>query len=439
MAGIIYLWMVIFKPDRFNNYLPFLLVLLFALRLIYGLCSEFWFPDELQVYLIGLKFYSTGQFPFFGPDVVYTGSQIPGALLGLLVGLPFYLLKIPEAPYILLNLLSIASLSLFAVYIQKRFTETPRWFIWVWLMTCPWTMNLSTHIYNPSYILFGAILFFIGFIESIPRLSIKFIKPSLSFFLMGFALFWVLQLHMSWVLLVPFIIAAFWFSFRKNKFTLLYFLAGCFISASTLIPTFAIYGVNAGSGNTSSNIVLNLSNAKEFITLLLRYLSLASNEIPRFIDTDGGSKINFFNNYYLATPFILFTIIIGFLQVAYLITGFFLHNPKKDFYIVKWIIFIALLITYFSFFFSVKGPSSHTFYVLFPLVMFYSFYCWEPLFRRKWFTYLMLIMLVSGSITNITLAYHNYHLKSMYKNRELPLKAIQEKNYHLMGERRSGD
>lgn len=427
------------KADNFKYFLPFLLVAIFVLRLAYGLCSEFWFPDELQIYLIGLKFYATGHFPYYGPDVVYTASQIPGALQGLLVGLPFYLLKIPEAPYILLNILSFGALCLFAMYLQKRFTETPKWFIWVWLMTCPWTMNFSTHIYNPSYLLFGAVLFFIGFFEAVPKLSIGFLKPWLAFLLMGFALFWVCQLHMSWVLYLPFILTAFWFSFRKNKIVVITFIVGCLISASVLIPTFVRYGLQSGGGSTSENIIINFSNAKEIFTVLLRYVSFATNEIPRFIDTDGGTKLQFFKDYFPAAPFILFAIVMGFLQVAYLIFAFFRKSPKSDFLWVKWIAFIAMLITYFSFFFSVKGPSSHTFYVLFPLVMFYSFYCWEPLFRKKWFTILMAVMLVSGLITNITLAYHNYHLKSMYKNRELPLKAIQEKDYHVLGERRASD
>lgn len=428
-----------FRLIKFKYLLPFLLIFLFVLRLVYGLCSEFWFPDELQTYLIGLKFYTTGNFPYFGPDVVYTNSQIPGALLGLLVGLPFYLLKIPEAPYILLNLLSFAVLCFFAVYLNRRFPEVPEWFTWIWLLTCPWTMNFSTHVLNPSYVLFGAVLFFIGFFESVPRLKIGFIKTPVAFFIMGFALFWVCQLHMSWILLAPFVLAAFWFSFRNNKFIILTFIAGCLLSAASLIPAFTRFGFLEGNGSTADNIVFNVSNAGQIITLLLRYLSLAADEIPRFIDTDGASKVQFFKDYLPAAPFILFAIISGFLQVAYMIIAFFRKNPKADFGWVKWITFIAMIITYISFLFSIKGPSSHTFYVLFPLVMIYSFYCWGPLFRKKWFAVLMAVLLVSTIITNGTLAYHNYYLKSMYKNRDLPLKAIQQKNYHLFGERRGSD
>ncbi|HNZ43821.1 MAG TPA: hypothetical protein PLB59_07575 [Bacteroidales bacterium] len=426
------------KATKFSFRLAVVLVALFALRLAYGLCSEFWFPDELQVYLIGLKFYATGHIPCFGADVVYTETQIPGALQGLLVGLPFYLFKIPEAPFILLNILSFAVLCFFALYLQKKFPGVPTWFTWIWLMTCPWTMNFSTHVLNPSYVLFGSVLFFIAFFEVIPRISIGFVKPRLAFFLMGFALFWVLQLHMSWVLLIPFICYAFWVSFRRDRMVVIYFFAGCLIVAITLIPTLLAWGLSAfsaGAGNT----VFNGSNIKEIGTVLLRFVSFATFEIPRFIDTDGSSKWLFFKDYWPAAPFILLVILAGFLQVAYLIVAFFLKNPQADFAFAKWITLGAMLITWGSFFFSVKGPSSHTFYVLFPLVMIYSFYCWQPLFRRQWFAVIMAVLLISGLITHGTLAYHNYSLKSMYLNRDLPLKAIQEKDYHILGERRAFD
>ena len=58
------------------------LVALFLFRLAFGLASEFWFPDEMQIYLIGLKSFCLRAWPFFGPDVVYTHTQIPGALQG---------------------------------------------------------------------------------------------------------------------------------------------------------------------------------------------------------------------------------------------------------------------------------------------------------------------------------------------------------------------
>src|SRR6185436_16706299 len=109
-----------------SNGLKFALLfsLLLAFRTAFGLCQPFFEPDELQTYLIGLKFYATGAWPYFGPDLIVTETgfhtQIPGALEGLLVGLPLRLLPIPEAPALFLNLLSASALALFSWYAAKR-------------------------------------------------------------------------------------------------------------------------------------------------------------------------------------------------------------------------------------------------------------------------------------------------------------------------------
>jgi hypothetical protein len=79
------------------------LVIAFLFRLWFGLCSQFQDSDAKQIYLLGLKFYTTGSWPHFGPDVVWGEVQIPGALQALLVGGPFFALSIPEAPYVLLK------------------------------------------------------------------------------------------------------------------------------------------------------------------------------------------------------------------------------------------------------------------------------------------------------------------------------------------------
>src|SRR5882672_5902018 len=105
---------MLLKPRRRQLAFYFLLLLAFLFRLAFGLC-QFQDEDTKQIYLIGLKFYTTGAWPYFGPDVTNT-IQIPGALQGLVVGLPFYVLPIPEAPYVLLNILTFSSLCFFAWY-----------------------------------------------------------------------------------------------------------------------------------------------------------------------------------------------------------------------------------------------------------------------------------------------------------------------------------
>src|SRR5438132_10456769 len=78
------------------------IIALFAFRLLFGLSSEFFFEDETQIFLMGLRYHATGAWPYFGPDVVWTKSEIPGALQALLVGIPLNLWPVPEAPFVLL-------------------------------------------------------------------------------------------------------------------------------------------------------------------------------------------------------------------------------------------------------------------------------------------------------------------------------------------------
>src|SRR6185436_17037836 len=231
-----------------------LLLLAFLFRLGFGLCSQFQDEDTKQIYLLGLKFYTTGAWPYFGPDVT-AQIQIPGALQGLVVGLPFHLLPIPEAPYLLVNLLSFSSLCFFAWYCTRRLPEIPRWFVWSWLLTAPWTLYVSTQPYNPSYVLPAAILFFIGAIETYPFLSRDLVPRHPASFMMGISLCWIMQFHLSWVVLVPFVALSFFLQFRKlgrAAFSgIAWFVAGAVIPFCFLVPTFIKYGFAAGLGSTN--------------------------------------------------------------------------------------------------------------------------------------------------------------------------------------------
>ena len=49
----------------------------FLFRLGFGLCSEFWFEDETQVFLLGLRYHSTHAWPYFGPVAVTQSIEVP--------------------------------------------------------------------------------------------------------------------------------------------------------------------------------------------------------------------------------------------------------------------------------------------------------------------------------------------------------------------------
>jgi len=357
-----------------------LLLLAFLFRLVFGLCSQFQDEDTRQIYLLGLKFYTTGAWPYFGPDVTST-IQIPGALQGLVVGLPFYVVPIPEAPYVLLNVLSFASLCFFAWYCCKQLPEIPKWFVWSWLLTSPWTLNLSTHIINPSYVLPAAILFFIGAIETYPFLTRGFIAPHWANFMMGLALFWIMQFHLSWVVLVPYVAISFYFQFKKfgrEVFSsLVWFAGGALITGSFLLPTFIKYGLAAGMGGTTQTVEFNSGNLWRHLNIvegvLGRFLSFASFELPRFIGANTAARLAFIKENLWLIPFVAFLTVVGILQcIALLVLWFRKNHSQKDWKAVKYLTLATVVLLYFSFLFSMKAPVSHTFYVTLPLAMLYS-------------------------------------------------------------------
>ena len=74
------------------------LVGLFAFRLFFGLASDLFSEDYTQVFLLGLGYYATGAWPYFGPDVTWTSSEIPGALQSLSVACRFTSLPYRKLP-----------------------------------------------------------------------------------------------------------------------------------------------------------------------------------------------------------------------------------------------------------------------------------------------------------------------------------------------------
>jgi hypothetical protein len=414
-----------------------LLTLAFLFRLAFGLCSEIWFIDQQQIYLIGLKYYTTGLWPYFGPDVA-GGIQLPGALQGLVVGLPLRLCPHPESPYIFLNLLSFVGLCLLAWYSSRRLPQFPRWIIWTWLLTAPWVLNWSTNIDNDSYVLFGSCLFFVGFFESLPPLTLNLIPKWLANLMMGFALGWNSQFHLSYVILIPFVLVSLGWQLLKNKpFSLVGFLAGAAATYSFVIPTWVQYGFSKGSGNTVDAISFNPENFLSFFSVLFRYLALACCEIPRFIGANSANRLAFLNENWWLWPFGMVAAVLGFVQIGALLLGWFkTKHPRKDWFKVKTLTGLTFLLIYVSFLFAIKTPAAHTYYLTLPLVMIYGFYTLTPWVSKLWFSRLAAVLLVCNIIFQAGIAIHNLPTKSLYKDRALFVKAIEEKNYQILAERR---
>ncbi|HKP35806.1 MAG TPA: hypothetical protein VJT71_03020 [Pyrinomonadaceae bacterium] len=417
------------------------LILAFLFRLGFGLCSPFQDPDATQIYLLGLKFYTTGAWPYFGPDVVWGEIQIPGALQGVLVGLPLYVLPIAEAPYILINIISFLSLCLLAWYCCKRLPGLPPWFVWTWLLTSPWTLNISTHIYNPSYLLVAGILFFVGVLELYPFTTGNFIDARLANVMLGFSLFWAMQLHLSWVVLVPYLLIAFYFQARSGVRGLLrgfaWFALGAAVTGSLLLPTYLKYGFRSGLGGQNEAIRFNADNLLAITGIFKRSLSFAVFDLTSFIGGHTADRIYFLKDKFWLIPFVLFLLIVSILQgIALIVFWFKKDSSQKDWKAIKYLAIFNVCLIYVTFLFSIKPPQSNHLYITFPIPMIYSLYCWNRLLKMDRWQRLAKIFLACGIIFHIGLALFNLPRGSLYPVRPQVQSAIDNKDYRILGERR---
>jgi hypothetical protein len=419
---------------------------LFAFRLWFGLSREFFFEDETQIFLMGLRYYATGAWPFFGPDVVWTKSEIPGALQPLLVGIPLRLAPYPEAPYALLGLLSFVALVAFARYVGEHRPSAPRWLIWGWLLTIPWTIQFSGHLINTSYILPGTIVFFLGFFESVPALSLRRIPAAIAHALMGAALVWLMQIHMSWPLLLPFVALA-WISRRRDGLAALAmnaaaFCAGALLPALLLLPTLVTYGTNAGSGGVLRNIHVHWENPWIIVTTLARFLSFASLEINRFIATDGPKRLEFFQRHLWLAPLAVVVGAIGIIQPLWMLVDL-ARSPRRwpePTTLTRWQTLRALvggsvLLVYASYWFVMEPPQAHAFYVLAPVAFLFAAYWWtlidSPRARR-----MAAVALTLSVIFHAGLAWTQTPELSLYRNRGVVAAAVRLKEPEMFAHRR---
>jgi len=416
------------------------LVAFFVFRLLYGLSSEFFFEDETQIYLMGLRYYATGEWPYFGADVVWTKSEIPGALQALLVGFPLKIVAVPEAPFVLLNLLSVATLGFFAWYITRRLPHLPEWLVWGWLMTVPWTLEFSTHIINPSYLLAPALIFFLGFFEAVPVFRLGQIPEWLAFVFMGAAASWILQIHMSWPLLLPYIGIAWLFTWQRGMrevaTSTACLLAGLLIFGIFLIPTLVVYGAEGGSGGTLRNLQPHWVNPWIAVTTLARFFSFVSLEIWRFMTTDDGKRQMFLLDHLWIAPLALVAWAAGIWQPIWMLREWFrTQSPFPEWRWLRWLVAVTILFVYASYWFVLEPAQAHAFYIVAPISFMFAAYCWTFVDSPRW-------RRVAAGLLIVNIAFHAGQAliqapeKSLYRNRGVVAAAIREKQPEMFGHRR---
>lgn len=436
-----------------SNKTKFILLFLFfyIFRTLFGLSLTFFGSnpienDALQTYLIGLKCYTTQTWPYFGPDQyrMDTGfhSQLPGALEGLVVGLPFYILPIPEAPFLFINLLSLLAIALISWYIVKRLPEFSYFFVFSWISLLPWTLNRSTNILNPCFLLFGSVLFFLGFFETLPRFSMSLIKPRTAYVLMGFGIFWNMQFHLSYVLLLPLLALDFLWRRKERMGNWMEEIGAFFLGAvfplCFLLPTLVKYGFFHGSeGLLKTSALFNFDNFKNFLTILARYLSFPCYEMPRFLGSGTSERWGFVKQALWLAPPAIFLWLLGLLQpFVLLIWGWFKDERHSDSKTILGLTMGTLLWVWVCFWFTSNGIAAHMYYVLLPLTVVYSFYIWSRLAPKKGWRTFGMVCLVASLWFQTGFIIQKMKTQSLYANRDKIVKALDQKDYRLLSERR---
>ena len=418
------------------------MVTLFILRVYYGLSFELTNPDSVQTYLLGLKFFTTGKWPFFGPDVVHTDTQIAGPLQALVVGVPLFLTREPEAPLIVLNVFSFAALVVFGIYLARRFPLVPAWITCAWLLTCPWTLYYSTHVYNPSYLLPLTCCFFVGFFELMPSLTGNLVPPGVSFFLLGFSLAASSHFHLSWPLLVPFGLIAVLARAGERLLTpsqIGWLLVGAAVPLALLVPTVVKYGFASLFEALGSNMNVSSGNVVASVQIVPHFLSFASFEL-RFLGFRPEVEMQLLRESPWLIPFTVAFGILGLLQSLVMLAVLFRPtllglegDPCRG---IRWVVGGTLGLIWLAFWFTSRPPISRHYFILCPVAFLTGYLAFGSLVKapraKRW----AVGVLAAGAIFHVGLAAWRLRTDPWARRRSTVVRAIQQRDYRILDERR---
>ena len=423
--------------------LSVLLLALLIFRVFNGLSLELVAGDSVQIYLLGLKFFTTSRWPFFGPDVVYTDQQIAGPLQGLAVGVPLFLTREPEAPLIFLNVLSFGGLVGFGIYLTRRFPLVPPWLACAWLLTCPWTLTYSTHVYNPSYLLPLGCCFFVAFFELVPSLTGNLVPPGVSFILLGFSVAASSQFHLSWPLLMPFVLISIATRAREHLLTpsqIAWLLVGAALPLTLMVPTVIKYGFASLFAALVGNAGVNSQSALTGVQVVARFFSFASFEPFHFLGYRSEAQLQALRQSPWLIPFAVALGIVGLAQPFVILIVLFVPSLLKvegdPFRNIRWLVVGTLGLTWVAFWFTSRPPITRNYFILCPLALLTGYLAFGSLIRttaaKRW----AVAAIAAGTVLHIGLAARRLSTDPWTGRRSTVMRALQERDYRILGERR---
>ena len=421
-----------------NSFLIVLLCLaLYLFRCFFGLQVNFSHADYHQIYLIGLEYLTSNNWPYWGPDIVWSKTQLPGGLQALLVGDSINFFNHYTAPIFISNLFSSFGLILLSLYISKRLTNLPPYLIL--LLTHLFAFNVfhGAVLLNTAYLLFSGALVFISVLELFLFAKNTLLPKKYYFLAIGLALTFTMQLHLSWVMILPYLMVLLFFELKQGSKSLLtalgFLIIGIAIGGVTLFPTIAKFGTEIFS-NSDGNVAFDITRLKRFGDLFIRYIGIASFEInPR---TDINKLAIAENNLIIAPIWIMR--IIGAAQVIFMLVGIYFIRKQKEIKRSLVLFGLSYLMALVLYLLSNKHLSVRTYILLYPIPIwffFQAFSYWVSKYKSA--IQYMLVSCIIALFSYFGIAYLNAGSKHSFKYWEYHINtAIKKQDIECFGKRR---
>ncbi|HVM32319.1 MAG TPA: hypothetical protein VMU88_04230, partial [bacterium] len=158
---------------------------------------------------------------------------------------------------------------------------------------------------------------------------------------------------------------------------------------------------------------------------------------PRYLGLTTQLRLQYLNS----SPWLLipgaFLWLLGLLQALLLLVFWFKRqSPFADWTLMRRLILVNFLLVWASFWFTVKWPLAHIYYINFPLIFLYSLFVYRHFAARpEWKTFTR-VYLAAAFLFQAAYAHKNYPQFSLYHDRAKVAQAIDQKNYLILGPRR---
>jgi hypothetical protein len=299
-------------------------------------------------------------------------------------------------------------------------------------------------VYNPSYLLFLSCLFFVAFFELVPSLTGNLLPAWAAFFLLGSSFGAAVQIHLSWVLLVPFLLAAIFARARARLLTpsqIAWLLLGAGVSIALLVPTAAAYGLQSLFEALGSHVRVRRNGVSALVTIIARFLSFASFEMPHVLGRSGQAQADLLRQSPWLVPLLVALGIVGLVQpfvlLAVILRPALLKLPGDPCRCVRGLVLATVLLTWTAFLFTSRPPTARNYYILCPVAFLAGYLAFGSLIvtprARQW----AVCILACNIVFHIGLAATRLAIVPWATRRATVSRAIEQNDYRILGERRA--